>query len=359
MILDEIFSAPIKLSSNNFTSLSETPWAGDVINQKFKSNLKNKAKIGESWEFSCDSEKPSLLLPSKIKLSDLAIKTTKGFPLDKKRSIDLLVKLLCSEQNLSIQVHPNYGDKNLSTQECGKHESWLVLEAKENSGFYLGFKEGVTKEEILQAIRNEKDLSILLNFIPAKKGEYYDIPPGTVHAIGKGMTVLEPQRVTLGKKGKTFRLWDWNKKYTEKGTLDANRGKLRPLHIKECLELIETEKQSTSHIAFLRKEPHIKEKGNFGSWQVFPTNPYYQLHLLKLKKEAQIKISLKGSFLSFINLEGNGYFIKEGESKTLVEQGDSYLLAQKACPILLTASKELTAALTVPTPYSLSLETET
>ena len=72
-------------------------------------------------------------------------------------------------------MHPDYDDQDLAADQCGKHESWLVLEAKEGSGFYLGLKPGTDKKQIKQSLRCNEDFSKLLNFIPAKEGEYYDL----------------------------------------------------------------------------------------------------------------------------------------------------------------------------------------
>ena len=46
-----------------------------------------------------------------------------------------------------------------------------------------------------------------------KPGDYFEIEPGVTHAIGPGVTLLEPQRIIKGQSGKTYRLWDWGRKY--------------------------------------------------------------------------------------------------------------------------------------------------
>ena len=67
------------------------------------------------------------------------------------------------------------------------------------------------------------------------------------------MTVIEPQRVLWGKKGVTFRLWDWNRKYNKKGELDLKHGKTRELHVEECLKRIDLNKQELGYIQKLNK----------------------------------------------------------------------------------------------------------
>jgi hypothetical protein len=55
------------------------------------------------------------------------------------------------------------------------------------------------------------------------------------HAIGAGVTLLEPQYVEPGKKGLTYRFWDWNRRYDPQGLPDAVRGKARELHVARSL----------------------------------------------------------------------------------------------------------------------------
>ena len=64
-----------------------------------------------------------------------------------------------------------------------------------------------------------------LNYIPVKPGDFMVIPAGSIHAIGKGVTLCEIQQ----KSGVTYRVWDWNR-----AGLD---GKPRELHIKEAKEV--------------------------------------------------------------------------------------------------------------------------
>jgi mannose-6-phosphate isomerase class I len=49
------------------------------------------------------------------------------------------------------------------------------------------------------------------------------------------VTLLEPQNVVPGKRGVTYRFWDWNRRYDDQGR-PSERGAPRPLHVAESLE---------------------------------------------------------------------------------------------------------------------------
>ena len=87
-------------------------------------------------------------------------------------------------------------------------------------------KSTTTKEMIADYIKDNKNLDELLNFFPVKRGDFFYVPAGTIHAIGKGVFLFEVQQAS----GITYRLWDWNR-------LDSN-GKPRELHIEKGMQAI-------------------------------------------------------------------------------------------------------------------------
>ncbi|MBQ0033221.1 MAG: class I mannose-6-phosphate isomerase [bacterium] len=130
----------------------------------------------------------------------------------------LLVKKICANQRLSVQVHPN--DETAKTVGGEpKTEMWCVLKA---GPIFAGFKPGVTKADVERAVADGTFEDLLVRF-DAKPGECYFIPGGLVHAIGEGTSVYEVQQSS----DTTFRLYDW-------GRVGAD-GKPRQLHVKEGL----------------------------------------------------------------------------------------------------------------------------
>ncbi|MBF0106029.1 MAG: hypothetical protein HQM16_11960 [Deltaproteobacteria bacterium] len=113
-------------------------------------------------------------------------------------------------KNLSIQVHPTtqYCVDHPQKNQLPKAEAWFILEAENGAGFYLGLKEGVTKETMQEMIENGEDITDLLNFIEAKPGDCFFVPAGTVHALSAGLLLVEPQATS----DTTFRYYDYNRR---------------------------------------------------------------------------------------------------------------------------------------------------
>jgi mannose-6-phosphate isomerase class I len=77
-------------------------------------------------------------------------------------------------------------------------------------------------------------LSALMAFVAVQRGDFVLLEPGTPHAVGKGLTLLEPQVVVPGRRGVTYRYWDWRRRYGAGGVLDP-AGQPRELHVQHAL----------------------------------------------------------------------------------------------------------------------------
>ena len=324
------------LTADNFTPLARTPWAGKDIGDSFKPGHQG-LLVGEAWEFSCDPELPSRIL-HKGKAGWTLGQLIKAFPaetLSKEQlaktgsSCELLVKLINAKSPLSLQVHPEDKDTHLAEGECGKPESWLVLSAKKGAGLYLGFSQKMTKKELAALLRAGKDIKPFLQFVPVKAGDFFEIKPGVPHAIGDGVTLLEPQRIKEGQSGKTYRLWDWQRLYDDAGHLDMENGSPRPLHIEAGLKLIDPQTQvGEGFVDSLRVTPKIEKVGN-SKVSVYPANDYYQVICLSMPKENAHKLVIERGYASLIPLKGG--FMPEGH---LAEKG----FVPKGQPCFLPAS---------------------
>jgi len=197
----------------------------------------NLDRIGETWEVSLLKEGPSF--------------GGEGRPISEvvgDNAFDYLVKFIDTSDDLSIQVHPDddYAKKN--EDSLGKTECWFILAADEGCGIYLGLKEGIDREHLERAITNEENVSELLNFCPIKAGDFFFVPAGTIHAIGKGVTLAEVQQSS----GITYRVWDWNR-------LDSE-GYSRELHVKKALDVINFE-VNANKIESFKIKPIKKNQG--------------------------------------------------------------------------------------------------
>ena len=126
----------------------------------------------------------------------------------------VLVKYLFTSEKLSVQVHPS--DDTALPGEAGKEECWLVLDAEPGATLAIGFERDVTPAEI-EAAAKDGTIEDLLTWHPARPGDLFYLPAGTVHAIGPGLALVEVQQTSET----TFRLYDY--------------GRPRELHLERAL----------------------------------------------------------------------------------------------------------------------------
>jgi mannose-6-phosphate isomerase len=117
---------------------------------------------------------------------------------------DILVKYLFTSEKLSVQVHPS--DDNALEGEAGKTECWLVLDAQPGAKLAIGFDEALSAQEIREAAE-DGSIEHKLTWHCVSPGDFYYLPPGTVHAIGAGLAVVEVQQTS----DTTFRLYDYDR----------------------------------------------------------------------------------------------------------------------------------------------------
>jgi len=246
---------PVLLRADNFTPPHRTPWGGTRLRAHYKRerDLSVEARamsvIGESWEISVEPDFPAFLDNGTALSSWIARapEAALGDEFTRGRSgTALLVKLIDTADPLSVQIHPSDSYDGLSAGQCGKPESWYVVERDEGAGLYLGFRRGTTERDVRAALEKGargdagRSLKDLLRFVPVEPGDFFLIDAGTPHAIGAGLTLVEPQHVVPGLHGVTYRYWDWNRRYDAHGKPDP-LGTARPLHIEHALAVTKWE----------------------------------------------------------------------------------------------------------------------
>jgi mannose-6-phosphate isomerase len=132
-------------------------------------------------------------------------------------SLPILVKFLFTTEKLSVQVHPPDAPERL-----GKTEMWYILGAAGGKDLALGFREPVSKAQLRQASL-DGDVENLLRWFSLRPGDVFFAQPGTVHAIGAGVTLCEIQQNS----DITYRLYDY--------------GRPRELHLEEALAVARLE----------------------------------------------------------------------------------------------------------------------
>ena len=210
----------------------ERVWGGNRLGKVFGKNLPVGKTIGETWEL-CDRVDAQTKVtggpfdgwtirklmethPEALLGKELAARKPKFFP--------LLIKYIDAGHDLSVQVHPDdMGALALGYNDRGKTECWVVVQADPGAKIQRGLKPGVTREQFEGAL-NAGKVETVLHFFTPKIGDVVAIPPGMIHAIGKGMIVAEIQQNS----DVTFRVFDYNRVGLD--------GKPRALHVQESLK---------------------------------------------------------------------------------------------------------------------------
>lgn len=189
-----------------------------------------------------------------------------------------LIKLIDSSDNLSVQVHPSDAYALKNEKQFGKTEMWYILDHEVGAGIYVGLKKDSNKEEIQESL---KDNSILdkLNFVEVNDGDSFFIESGTIHAIGKGVTLIEIQQNS----NLTYRVYDYNRL--------GNDNKPRELHINKALNVIN-----------YKKYKNKKFSGN-----LIGKCDYFASYIYENKEDTLIEAD-ENSFVSFTVIEGSGTF---------------------------------------------------
>jgi len=238
-----VLPLPLVLRGGNFTSPTRTPWAGARLVKHFGKQVPPGAseRIGESWELSLGPELPSRAHDGRL-LGDLIDRDRDDWlgP-SGNRAAGLLVKLLDADEPLSVQIHPRDDHPHLAHDESGKPEAWYVIHAEPDAWIAFGWRDGVRREDVLAALaRADGSLAELLQRVPVQVGDSFVVEAGTPHAVGPGVTLVEPQYVARGKRGVTYRFWDWERRYDAAGRLDPS-GAPRALHVDEALGVTDWE----------------------------------------------------------------------------------------------------------------------
>jgi mannose-6-phosphate isomerase len=239
--------------------------------------------IGESWVISNHPKGSSLV--NGMRLADLI------------KDLPYLVKFIDTLDNLSVQVHPDDEFAKKHENSLGKTECWIVLSAKPGSGIYLGLKENVSEMEFREALENGEDMSSFLNFFPVSRGDFYFVPAGTVHAIGKDIFLAEVQQSS----GITYRVWDWNRV-----GLDGNP---RELHIEKALKVINFKKNLS-----YKKEKVFDHSGE----TLLVEHDYFRVNLINLKKNQETTVNLGYNRIGgLVCLEGAVDVVRDTQERSL------------------------------------------
>ena len=192
----------------------------------------------------------------------------------------LLLKLLFTDEALSIQVHPDEAFAHAIGLPRGKTEAWYVLAAEPGAEVSLGLKRSLTPPQLRAAIA-DGSIADLMQRQAIHAGEALLVPAGTIHAIGAGLVIAEIQQ----RGDATFRLFDY--------------GRHRDLHLDlavgaalagPALAQGEPDRLSDARVAVAKSPYFVLEKLDLAADSYWEINADREVWLLLL--EGSVKLDL-------------------------------------------------------------------
>jgi mannose-6-phosphate isomerase len=119
----------------------------------------------------------------------------------------LLLKLLFTNEPLSIQVHPGDAFARSIGLPNGKTEAWYILSATPQAQVAIGLKRHVTPQGLHGSIR-DGSIADLVQWRAVSTSDVIFVPAGTIHSIGAGIVLAEIQQ----RSDATFRLFDYGRR---------------------------------------------------------------------------------------------------------------------------------------------------
>jgi mannose-6-phosphate isomerase len=162
--------------------------------------------------------------------------------------LPLLAKYLFTSETLSVQVHPDDEQARSRGLARGKTECWFVTDAEPGARIGLGLRHEISPDALRRAAL-DGSVEQLIAWRPVARGDFFLVPPGTIHAIGAGISLLELQQNS----DVTYRLYDY--------------GRGRDLHLDDA-------------IAVARRDPypeHLFQKVNPATEAVLADGPHFTL----------------------------------------------------------------------------------
>ncbi len=284
--------------------ISETVWGGRRLIDEYSVET-DKRNAAEAWVMSAHKNGSSVIANGEfaghslrevyLEHPSLGGKNCEGFS-----DFPVLIKFIDAAADLSVQVHPDDAYCLKKGSGAGKTESWYILDCEPGAYLLLGFEKEISKEQFRTAIENGT-LTDYVKKVPVKKGDFFFIEAGTLHAICKGILLAEVQQNS----DTTYRIFDYNRLGLD--------GKPRELHIEDSINVTNTEVYSNPCT------PSVN-----GDVTELVSCPFFTERVLDIDGEFSA-VAGSDSFVSLLILEGNGELCCAGETLSL-KKGDSIFI---------------------------------
>lgn len=281
-------------------------WGGTRLRTLFNYKIPDE-QTGEAWIVAAHKQGNTKVLNGPLKGWGLQ-EVWQQYPAlfgkeENKKEFPLLIKMLDAKEYLSVQVHPNDHFANrIENEPHGKTECWYVLDCEKEAEIIYGHH-AVNKDIFKQKVQ-DADWHRLLRRVQVQKGDFFYVPSGTVHAIGKGIVILEVQQNS----DITYRVYDY-------GRIDAD-GNKRALHLEKALAVINTPDN------FIQAEPSEQVKGDVVE-KLLVRSAYFTVSHWELS--GSIKKELTADYTLMTVIDGKGSLQINGR-KHIFRKGDSFIL---------------------------------
>lgn len=210
----------------------------------------------------------------------------------------LLIKLIDAKEDLSIQVHPDDAyAKEHENASPGKTECWYILDCAKDAEIVIGHY-AKNRQEMEEMIRSRR-WSDFIRKVPIRRGDFFQIDPGCLHAIKGGTFLLETQQNS----DITYRIYDYDR---------LSNGKPRELHLQKGLEVLRA--------PFVPSTPQVRTvKGADYELTNLITCDYYTVNRLTVHGIASFIQDMP--FLNMSVIEGEGAI-----DEFPIHKGDHFIL---------------------------------
>lgn len=299
----------------------EKIWGGDRLNKVFGYEISSN-QTGECWAISAHPNGVSTVINGTFagaKLDDLYQMQPQLFGNPQKSVFPLLTKILDANDWLSVQVHPDdiYGLKHEG--ELGKTECWYILAADEGAEIIYGHH-AQSRQELAEMIENQ-EWQHLLKRVQVKAGDFFYVPSGTMHAIGKGILILETQQSS----DTTYRVYDFDRK--------DDQGNLRELHIQQSIDVMT--------IAEIENSVPTTEHAKNCEITTFVENDFFTVYKWLVEGQASFKKVAPYTLVSVINGQGE---LTVAEKTYALGKGQHFILPNDVEDWVITGQLELIAS---------------
>ena len=289
MVMELLFLQPI---------FKERIWGGTKLHTDFGYSIPSQ-HTGECWAISAHKNGETIIKNGEfagIALSKLWSEYPQLFANTLKREFPLLVKILDAQTDLSVQVHPDDEYAMKVENDSGKAECWYVLDAVPGAKIIYGHNAKSIDEFKRMAMANE--WTELLNCVNVKAGDFFDVPTGTVHALGAGTLILEVQQSS----DTTYRLYDYDRQ--------DDKGNLRDLHLDKSFAVI-----TAPHVN-KQSAPVNHKLGDSAVLTTLTRNNYFEVQKLVVNGKITYVPEAKYTLASVIAGTAviNGYPVQKGEN---------------------------------------------